>query len=54
MLVNRAGAQFSVAESMRFYYAGLSQTCFLPSVAGGDVVMVSMAFRRSQSRGPEF
>src|SRR5205807_5389649 len=35
---------------LRFYYAGLFANLFLPSVAGGDVVMVSMAFRRSESR----
>jgi uncharacterized membrane protein YbhN (UPF0104 family) len=50
MLVNRAGAQFSRIESMRFYFAGLFGNLFLPSVAGGDVVMVAMAFRRSDSR----
>jgi uncharacterized membrane protein YbhN (UPF0104 family) len=50
MLVNRAGARFSLTESMRFYFAGLFANLFLPSVAGGDVVMVSMAFRRSESR----
>jgi uncharacterized membrane protein YbhN (UPF0104 family) len=51
MLVNRAGAQFSLTESMRLYFAGLFGNLFLPSVVGGDVVMVSMAFRSSGSRG---
>ena len=46
----KAGARFSLAESLRLYYAGLFGNLFLPSVAGGDVVMISMAFRRSESR----
>jgi uncharacterized membrane protein YbhN (UPF0104 family) len=50
LLVNRAGAQFSPAESTRLYFAGLFGNLFLPSVAGADVVMVSMAFQRPGRR----
>jgi uncharacterized membrane protein YbhN (UPF0104 family) len=50
LLVNCSGASFSLRQSLRFYFAGLFGNLFLPSVAGGDIVMVGMAFRRSESR----
>jgi uncharacterized membrane protein YbhN (UPF0104 family) len=50
LLVNRAGAGVSAPESMRVYYGGLFGSLFLPSVVGGDVVMLAMAFRGSDNR----
>jgi uncharacterized membrane protein YbhN (UPF0104 family) len=49
-LVDRAGARFSASEALRLYFGGLFGSLFLPSVVGGDVVMVAMAFRRSNNR----
>ena len=47
LIVNRAGASLSFGEAVRCYFAGLFSNIFIPSMIGGDVVMVAMAASRS-------
>ncbi len=50
MLVNSAGARYSGAEALRLYFGGVFGSLFLPSLVGGDIVMLAMAFRRNSDR----
>src|SRR5262249_24110397 len=45
-----SNARLTFAEAVRCYFAGLFGTVFLPSVVGGDVVRMGLAFRVQQSR----
>lgn len=47
-IVNRAGAAIPVRESVRCYFAGLFSNIFIPTVVGGDVVMVAMGVSRTK------
>src|SRR5271167_1270382 len=38
-------AKLTFAQAMRCYFAGLFGTVFLPSIVGGDVVRMGLAFR---------
>lgn len=48
LMVNRAGAQLSFAESLRCYFGGLFANLFLPSVIGGDVVTITLGVSRAR------
>ena len=50
MMVNTAGAELSVALSMRCYFAGLFGNVFLPSLVGGDLIRAGLAMRSAQHR----
>ncbi len=50
MLINAAGAELSVAQAARGYYAGLFGNIFLPSIVGGDVVRAGVAFGVARSK----
>ena len=45
-----SNARLSFAQALRCYYAGLFGTVFLPSVVGGDVVRMGLAFRVEHNR----
>ena len=44
------GARLSFAQAVRCYFAGVFGTLFLPSVVGGDVVRMGLAFRIERNR----
>ena len=50
LMVNLAGAELSFAGAARCYFAGLFGTLFLPSIIGGDVLRVGLAWRLARSR----
>jgi len=43
-------ARLTLAQAIRCYYAGLFGSVFLPSVVGGDVVRMGLAFRAERNR----
>src|SRR5271166_1043804 len=43
-------ARLTFAQAVRCYFAGLFSTVFLPSVVGGDVVRMGLAFRIERNR----
>jgi len=43
-------ARLTFAQAVRCYFAGLFSTVFLPSVVGGDVVRMGLAFRIEHNR----
>ena len=45
-----SNAQLTFAQAVRCYFAGLFGTVFLPSVVGGDVVRMGLAFRIQRNR----
>ena len=45
-----ANARLTFAQGVRCYFAGLFGTVFLPSVVGGDVVRMGLAFRLQRNR----
>jgi uncharacterized membrane protein YbhN (UPF0104 family) len=45
-----SSARLSFVEAMRCYFAGLFGTLFLPSIVGGDVVRIGLAFRIAKNR----
>lgn len=51
LLINAAGAGLSFRQAARCYYYGLFGNTFLPSVVGGEVLRLGLAFRLSPSRG---
>ena len=51
MLVNRAGGGVPFVDAARYYGSGLLGNLFLPSVIGGDVVMLAVAMQKSQNKG---
>jgi glycosyltransferase involved in cell wall biosynthesis len=50
LMVNEAGAGLGFSSSVRAYFSGLVGSLFLPSVIGGDVVMVAAAWRETRRR----
>lgn len=50
VLVNRGGSGLRFTSSMRLYFSGLFGNLFLPSIVGGDAVMVALGFRETRSR----
>ena len=50
LTVNLGRAGLGMVEAARCYYAGLFGTVFLPSIVGGDVIRVGMAYGNSRSR----
>src|SRR5271157_741563 len=45
-----SNARLTFAQAVRCYFAGLFGTVFLPSVVGGDVVRMGLAFRIKRNR----
>jgi len=45
-----SSARLSFAQAVRCYFAGVFGTVFLPSVVGGDVVRMGLAFRIERNR----
>jgi hypothetical protein len=45
-----SNARLTFAQAVRCYFAGLFGTVFLPSVIGGDVVRMGLAFRIQRNR----
>jgi glycosyltransferase 2 family protein len=45
-----SNAQLTFSQAVRCYFAGLFGTVFLPSVVGGDVVRMGLAFRIQSNR----
>jgi uncharacterized membrane protein YbhN (UPF0104 family) len=45
-----SNARLTFAQAVRCYFAGLFGTVFLPSVVGGDVVRMGLAFRIQRNR----
>ncbi len=45
-----SNARLTFAQALRCYYAGLFGTVFLPSVVGGDIVRMGLAFRIERNR----
>lgn len=43
-------ARLSFSEALRCYYAGLFGTVFLPSIVGGDVIRIGLAFRINRNK----
>jgi len=43
-------ARLTFVQAMRCYFAGLFGTVYLPSIVGGDVIRMGMAFRTGQNR----
>jgi glycosyltransferase 2 family protein len=43
-------ARLTFIQAMRCYFAGLFGTVFLPSIVGGDVVRIGLAFRIAKNR----
>lgn len=43
-------ARLTFVQALRCYFAGLFGTVYLPSIAGGDVIRMGLAFRTSQNR----
>ncbi|MBI4873602.1 MAG: flippase-like domain-containing protein [Acidobacteria bacterium] len=50
-LVKRAGAALVFPQSLRFYFLGLFGNLFLPSIIGGDAVMMAAAVSAGLGRG---
>src|SRR3984957_2197610 len=50
MVVNAAGAELDFATSAQCYLGGLFGTLFLPSIVGGDVMRLAVAFLRRRWR----
>jgi glycosyltransferase involved in cell wall biosynthesis/uncharacterized membrane protein YbhN (UPF0104 family) len=51
LLVNKGGAGLRFSSSVRLYFSGLFGNLFLPSIVGGDAVMVALGLRETRSRG---
>jgi glycosyltransferase 2 family protein len=43
-------ARLTFVQALRCYFAGLFGTVYLPSIVGGDVIRMGMAFRTGQNR----
>jgi glycosyltransferase 2 family protein len=43
-------ARLTFVQAMRCYFAGLFGTVYLPSIVGGDVIRMGLAFRTGQNR----
>jgi uncharacterized membrane protein YbhN (UPF0104 family) len=50
ILVNRSGTRMAIAQSIQCYFCGLFSNLFLPSVVGGDAVMVALALKKAEKR----
>ena len=50
LLVKRSGTDMPLVQSIQCYYSGLFGNLFLPSVVGGDAVMVTLAMQRTERR----
>lgn len=50
LMVNEAGAGLGFSITTRAYFSGLVGSLFLPSVVGGDIVMVAAAWRETRRR----
>lgn len=50
LVINLAGAQLSATHALRCYGYGLFSNLFLPSLIGGDVVRVGLAFPKTNNR----
>ena len=50
LTLHLSNARLTFAQALRCYYAGLFGTVFLPSVVGGDVVRMGLAFRIERNR----
>ena len=47
LVLNMGGAQMTVRNAARCYFAGLFGSLFLPSLIGGDILRIAMALRTS-------
>ena len=50
LLVNQAGGSLTLVRAANCYFAGLFGNLFLPSIVGGDMVMVGVAFKQGEQR----
>jgi uncharacterized membrane protein YbhN (UPF0104 family) len=50
LTVRLSGARLTLIEALRCYFAGLFGTVFLPSIVGGDVVRMGLAFRLARNK----
>jgi uncharacterized membrane protein YbhN (UPF0104 family) len=50
LVLNMGGAQLSVRNAARCYFAGLFGSLFLPSLIGGDILRIAMALRVGKSK----
>jgi uncharacterized protein (TIRG00374 family) len=50
LVLNLGGADMDVKQAARCYFAGLFGSLFLPSLIGGDVLRIALAFRVARSR----
>jgi glycosyltransferase 2 family protein len=50
LVLNIGGAGISVRQAVRWYFAGLFGSLFLPSLIGGDILRLAMALRVAKSR----
>ncbi len=50
LTLHLSNAHLTFSQALRCYYAGLFGTVFLPSVVGGDVVRMGLAFRIERNR----
>jgi len=48
LMVNGAAVQLPILQSIRCYFSGLFANLFLPSVIGGDVVMMTLGAARTR------
>lgn len=50
LMVNSAGADLTLAQTVRCYCAGLCGNLFLPSLVGGDVIRIGLGLRFAQNK----
>jgi len=50
LTLHLSNARLTFAQALRCYFAGLFGTVFLPSVVGGDIVRMGLAFRIERNR----
>ena len=50
LLVNEGGARLPFLTSVRLYFSGLFGNLFLPSIVGGDAVIVALGLKETHSR----
>lgn len=51
LLVNQAAGRLALLRAVQYYFAGLFGNLFLPSIVGGDMVMVGVAIREGETSG---
>ncbi len=50
ILINVAGAELTIGQAARCYFAGLFGNVFLPSIVGGDVVRAGLGLRLGKNK----